>query len=201
MHNPKYERYIFKVSSLFNNSEIIRSTDTTEVSDWVAALANAVRDICQLMYNFFNVEEKLANSEILKATFLLVHNVLKVENLYSSFFYVSSENFRINRILACMIRLNRFLEALFPHIDSVKKNFDQTFIENLDEVYLFILQKSKETLLKTEQLGHHDINIIQLDTISLLLRNFGDTTMHRILDRPKVCKIVELIEKENEVYQ
>lgn len=42
-----------------------------------------------------------------------------------------------------MIRLNRFLEALFPHIDSVKKNFDQTFVENLDEVYLFILQKIK----------------------------------------------------------
>ena len=54
------------------------------------ALANAVRDISQLMYNFFNVEEKLASSEILKATFMMVHNVLKVENLYSSFFYVSS---------------------------------------------------------------------------------------------------------------
>ena len=25
--------------------------------------------------------------------------------------------------------------------------------------------------------------------------------MHRILDRPRVCKIIEFIEKENEVYQ
>ena len=32
------------------------------MSDWVMALANAVRDISQLMYNFFNVEEKLASS-------------------------------------------------------------------------------------------------------------------------------------------
>ena len=50
-------------------------------------------------------------------------------------------------------------------------------------------------------MGHSDINIILLDMISLLLRNFGDTTMHRILDRPRVCKIIEFIEKENEVYQ
>ena len=71
----------------------------------------------------------------------------------------------------------------------------------MDEVYLFILQKIKETLTKTEKLGHNDINIILLDTISLILRNFGDTTMHRILDRPRVSKIIEFIEKENEVYQ
>ena len=68
----------------------IKNTESVEVSDWVMSLANAVRDISQLMYNFFNVEEKLAKSEILKATFLMVHNVLKVENIYSSFFYVSS---------------------------------------------------------------------------------------------------------------
>jgi hypothetical protein len=50
-------------------------------------------------------------------------------------------------------------------------------------------------------LGDHDINIILLDTLSLLLRNFGDTTMHKILDKGKVGKIIEFIEKENEVYQ
>lgn len=103
--------------------------------------------------------------------------------------------------MACLIRLNRFLEGLFPHISSIKKNLDFTFIENLDEVFFFIQQKLKETLVKTEKLGKNDINIILLDTLSLLLRNFGDTTMHRILDKAKVTKIVEFIEKENEVYQ
>jgi hypothetical protein len=54
--------------------------------------------------------------------------VLKVENLYSGFFFMGSENFRINRILACMIRLNRFFEALFAHIEGIKKSLDETFI-------------------------------------------------------------------------
>jgi hypothetical protein len=127
--------------------------------------------------------------------FFQIHTVLKVENLYSSYFYTASENFRISRILACTIRLNRFLEALFDHIQNIKKNLDETFLENLDEVYIFIQQKLKETLGKTQQLGNHDINIILLDTLSLLLRNFGDSTMHKILDRTKVAKIMEFIEK------
>ncbi len=55
--------------------------------------------------------------------------------------------------------------------------------------------------MKTEKLGNSDINIILLDTLSLLLRNLGDTTMHRILDKTRVVKIMEFIEKENEVYQ
>lgn len=71
----------------------------------------------------------------------------------------------------------------------------------MDEVYIFIQQKLKETLMKTELLGNHDINIILLDTLALLLRNFGDSTMHKILDRTKVAKIIEMIEKENQVYQ
>lgn len=50
-------------------------------------------------------------------------------------------------------------------------------------------------------LGNHDINIILLDTLSLLLRNFGDTTMHKILDKTKINNIIEMIEKENQVYQ
>jgi hypothetical protein len=50
-------------------------------------------------------------------------------------------------------------------------------------------------------LGNHDINIILLDTLSLILRNFGDTTMHKILDKTKVGHIIEMIEKENQVYQ
>ena len=48
-----------------------------------------------------------------------------------------------------MIRLNRFLEALFVHIDGIRKSLDETFIENLDEVYIYIQQKLKETLTKT----------------------------------------------------
>lgn len=68
-------------------------------------------------------------------------------------------------------------------------------------MYIFIQQKLKETLAKTEVLGNHDINIILLDTLSLILRNFGDSTMHKILDKTKVAHIIEMIEKENQVYQ
>lgn len=39
--------------------------------------------------------------------------------------------------------------------------------------------------MKTEHLGDHDCNIILLDMLSLLLRNFGDATMHKILDKTK----------------
>lgn len=85
----------------------------------------------------------MANQEIIKVAFFQIYNVLKVENLYSSFFYIASENFRISRILACMIRLNRFMEGLFDHIKNLKKNLDETFLENLDEVYIFIQQKLK----------------------------------------------------------
>ena len=68
-------------------------------------------------------------------------------------------------------------------------------------MYIYIQQKLKETLTRTERLGHSDINIILLDTLSLILRNFGDTTMQKILDKTKITKIMEFIEKENEVYQ
>lgn len=40
-----------------------------------------------------------------------------------------------------------------------------------------------------------------MDTLSLILRNFGDDTMHKILDKTKVNNIIEMIEKENHVYQ
>lgn len=70
-------------------------------------------------------------------------------------------------------------------IKKIRKNLDKTFMENLDEVYIYIQQKIKETLLKTEQLGDHSLNIILLDMLSLLLRNFGDSTMHKILDKTR----------------
>jgi len=125
--------------------------------------------------------------------FFQIQTVFKVENSYCNFFYASSENFRINRILACIIRINKFLESLFEHIKIIKKHLDPTFLENLDEVYIFIQQKLKETLKQTSILGNHDINIIMLDTLSLLLRNAGDLTMHKILDNSKVGNIMELI--------
>lgn len=113
VHKPKYEKYVFKAAEHYINAPIIEPSENIEVKEWVSTLSNAVRDISQLMHNFFYVEEKLANQEIIKVAFYQIHTVLKVENLYSNFFYVASENFRISRILACMIRMNRFLEALF----------------------------------------------------------------------------------------
>ena len=91
------------------NAAVCEPSENIVVSEWVSVLANAVRDISQLMYNFFYVEEKLTDQEIIKVAFYQIHTVVKVENLYSNFFYIGSENFRISRILACMIRLNRFL--------------------------------------------------------------------------------------------
>ena len=109
MHKPKYEKYIFKAADMFINAEFALPPEIGEVADWVNALSHAVKDIIQLLYNFFYVEEKLVEQEIVKMTFFQLYNVLKVENLYSKFFFIGSENFRINRILASMIRLNRFL--------------------------------------------------------------------------------------------
>ena len=109
MHKPKYEKYIFKAADMFINAEFALPPEIGEVADWVNALSHAVKDIIQLLYNFFYVEEKLVEQEIVKMTFFQLCNVLKVENLYSKFFFIGSENFRINRILASMIRLNRFL--------------------------------------------------------------------------------------------
>jgi hypothetical protein len=37
--------------------------------------------------------------------------------------------------------------------------------------------------------------------LSLLLRNFGDSTMNKILDNAKEKKIMDRIEKLNETYQ
>jgi len=70
-------------------------------------------------------------------------------------------------------------------VGRIRNSLDKTFLENLDEVYLFIQQKIKETLMKTEHLGDHHFNIILLDMLCLLLRNFGDNTMHKILDKTK----------------
>ena len=80
------------------------------MSDWNSAIANTVNEILLLLYNFFYVEEKLTNNEIVKDVFLKIYTVLKVENTYASLFYIRSENFRENRILSSSIRLNRFLE-------------------------------------------------------------------------------------------
>ena len=49
-----------------------------EISDWVISLSGSVRDISQLLYNFFYVEEKLVDLEIVKMTFYQIQNVLKV---------------------------------------------------------------------------------------------------------------------------
>ena len=51
--------------------------------------------------------------------------------------------------------------------------------------------------MKTEHLGDHYFNIVLLDMLSLLLRNFGDTTMHKILDKKMETKIMDTIEKSN----
>ena len=59
MHKPKYEKYIFKAADRFLGGEISIPPEINEVADWVSALSGAVRDIIQLLYNFFYVEEKL----------------------------------------------------------------------------------------------------------------------------------------------
>jgi hypothetical protein len=56
MHKPKYEKYIFKAADMFLKEDINLQAEIIEVADWVMALSGAVRDIIQLLYNFFYVE-------------------------------------------------------------------------------------------------------------------------------------------------
>jgi hypothetical protein len=90
LNKPKYDKYIFKAAELFVNANICEPSENINVKEWITVLSNAVRDISQLMYNFFYVEEKLADQEIIKVAFYQIHTVLKVENLYSNFFYIAS---------------------------------------------------------------------------------------------------------------
>ena len=61
IHKPKYEKYVIKAAEMFVNAAVHEPADSSEVKEWVATLSNSVRDICQLLYNFFYVEEKLAD--------------------------------------------------------------------------------------------------------------------------------------------
>ena len=54
-NKPKYSKYIFKAAELFVNSIPHESPESVEVSEWVTALSNAVKDVVQLLYNFFYV--------------------------------------------------------------------------------------------------------------------------------------------------
>jgi hypothetical protein len=56
MHKPKYEKYIFKAADMFLKEDINLQAEIIEVADWVMALSGAVRDIIQLLYNFFYVD-------------------------------------------------------------------------------------------------------------------------------------------------
>ena len=71
----------------------------------------------------------------------------------------------------------------------------------MNEVYLFMEQKIQETLEMTKEEEDHDLNIIMLDMLSLLLRNSGDPTMKKILDRKKKKLMLDAIQKDNEVYE
>ena len=53
----------------------------------------------------------------------------------------------------------------------------------------------------TKEEEDHDLNIIMLDMLSLLLRNSGDPTMKKILDRKKKRMMLDAIQKDNEVYE
>jgi len=55
LNKPKYEKFIFKAAELFVDSKILDPTENTEVAEWVSSLANAVKEISNLLYNFFYV--------------------------------------------------------------------------------------------------------------------------------------------------
>lgn len=164
-------------------------------------MAEAFTEISVLLYNFFYVEEKLTNNREVKKLFSKIYTVLRIENEYSKYFFTMSKNFRINRILAVCLRLNQFIEAIFKGIEDIRKSLDQTLLDNLNEVYLFMEQKIQETLEMTKEQEDHDLNVIMLDMLSLLLRNSGDPTMKKILDRKKKKLMLDTIQKENEIYE
>ena len=43
LNKPKFEKYIFKAAELFVNAGQHPSTEQIEVSEWVVAIANAVK--------------------------------------------------------------------------------------------------------------------------------------------------------------
>ncbi len=40
---------------MFVNAAVQEPSEKVEVKEWVSTLSNSVRDICQLLYNFFYV--------------------------------------------------------------------------------------------------------------------------------------------------
>lgn len=116
---------------------------------------------------------------------MAICTVLKIEKEYTSYFFTMSQQFRENRIMACCLRINRFMQEIFATLAEIKKHIDQTLLDNLEEVYLYMQQRLRETLEVTREMGDNDLNIVILDMLSLLLRNTGDPTMEKILDNKK----------------
>lgn len=148
-HNAKFRVLIFKAAELFNSSEGPANAVMEEeivTPAWVAEISEAIMEIITLMYNFFNVEHKLSKNPSVKARFSTICSLLRVENEYCKYFFTMSIEFRVNRILACSLRLNRFLECILDDLQELRKHMDQTLVDNLDEVYLFIQQRIREAL-------------------------------------------------------
>lgn len=202
-HNAKFRLLIFKAAELFNHSEGPINAVVEEdiiTPPWVYEISEAIMEIITLMYNFFNVEHKLSKNPSIKARFSTICSLLKVENEYCKYFFTMSIEFRVNRVLACSLRLNRFLECILEDLKELRKHMDQTLVDNLDEVYLFMQQRIREALEVTRSQKDHEINIVLLDMMFLLLRNAGDPIMKGILDKGKEREIIDSILKSNEIY-
>ena len=54
------------------------SEEENNTPEWIAEVAESVMEISTLLYNFFNVEEKLAEDPLLKTKYLAICSVLKI---------------------------------------------------------------------------------------------------------------------------
>jgi hypothetical protein len=57
--------------------------------------------------------------------------ISKVESEYGRYFFTSSSEFRIRRMLASGLRLNKYLIYMLPCLDDLKKDMDQKLKENV----------------------------------------------------------------------
>ena len=191
---------IFEVTERFANKQGCYQVPA-DISDWVRFISHATRQMVILLYNFFYVEEKLVNEEFNRLVYFKIHRVLMVENNYTNFFFLHGQPFRLARVTACLLRLSRFLQSTSTKFKRISKNLDKTFLENVNEVTIFIQQKITEILSKTSQLGKHEVNLILIDMLSLQLRISGDTSMNKTLSKMEVIEIITKIQKNNHIKQ
>jgi hypothetical protein len=71
---------------------------------------------------------------------------MAVESEYCGYFFLSSKEFRLHRLFACCLRLNRYVGNMLLFLSGLKQSMDRDLLSNLHLVYKFLSEKICETL-------------------------------------------------------